>query len=422
MLVVSQFTVGSRVQYFREADGCWDDGVVEAVRPTGDVQISCEKGFWMEPSEQARLLRADPFDGPPGIIDAAACNSAPESYDVGNAAFDGLVSWSVSHPSYSGVSETRIVTLQPGSIGISYTSASGVITDVDKGGCAEDIGIRKGWRFLALDGQPYSNSLLVSKRGGATAYEVTFASEEQSQLATEAPASTHAVEESWSNRARSLSDGCVGDLNMDSARENSSLASAREAQLVRELSDVLSERAAIQVAFEGELLRGKQDFQIREDLEASLRAARLKLEEQAVDHTSLEEKLKTEIATKNQMYESLVKAEGALSEMDVLRGRAEAAEKRAADATAKATAEASKVKSRERAHDELRAELAKAQRQMRINADVEARLGGAMAQVAQYQATLLKVEGIWPGARLLRDAVGSVAEPQGRVPRARLPT
>jgi len=48
------YAVGSQVQLYSEAKGCWTDAVVRDILPCGDVEIS----YWLNSMDQARLLRS----------------------------------------------------------------------------------------------------------------------------------------------------------------------------------------------------------------------------------------------------------------------------------------------------------------------------------------------------------------------------
>lgn len=70
----------------------------------------------------------------------------------------------------------RTLTLQPGVLACQFNTESGEINKLMPGGYAFKAGIREGWRFLTLDSQPFSETLVRAKTVGGRPYEVTFAS------------------------------------------------------------------------------------------------------------------------------------------------------------------------------------------------------------------------------------------------------
>jgi len=57
--------LGATLQYKSKSHSQWVDCVVEDVKPTGEVQMSCKPGYWMSLSEQAKRLR--PRDVPKDV-------------------------------------------------------------------------------------------------------------------------------------------------------------------------------------------------------------------------------------------------------------------------------------------------------------------------------------------------------------------
>jgi len=92
-----------------------------------------------------------------------SCYGKPDSEDVEDAdaaetAKDGL----------------KVITFQPGRIGIQADWVTGIITEVVPGGSAERFGVKEDWVLLCVDEKPYSKDLLRAKSNGKEPFSVTF--------------------------------------------------------------------------------------------------------------------------------------------------------------------------------------------------------------------------------------------------------
>eukprot|EP00928_Gymnodinium_smaydae_P036277 TRINITY_DN25377_c0_g2_i1.p1 TRINITY_DN25377_c0_g2~~TRINITY_DN25377_c0_g2_i1.p1 ORF type:complete len:522 (-),score=42.61 TRINITY_DN25377_c0_g2_i1:529-2094(-) len=67
------------------------------------------------------------------------------------------------------------LTFRPGQLGLKVSSH--FVVSVHRGGQAERAGVRVGWTVLSVDGQPYSEALLLFKQNGNCSYPLGFKSD-----------------------------------------------------------------------------------------------------------------------------------------------------------------------------------------------------------------------------------------------------
>eukprot|EP00928_Gymnodinium_smaydae_P054728 TRINITY_DN38459_c0_g1_i1.p1 TRINITY_DN38459_c0_g1~~TRINITY_DN38459_c0_g1_i1.p1 ORF type:complete len:592 (+),score=104.30 TRINITY_DN38459_c0_g1_i1:71-1777(+) len=65
-------------------------------------------------------------------------------------------------------------TFRPGKVGLKADWRAGSVSSVDKGGQAGKLGVKAGWLFHQVDGEPYSEKRLDKRIGGKSDYVITF--------------------------------------------------------------------------------------------------------------------------------------------------------------------------------------------------------------------------------------------------------
>lgn len=74
-----QLAAGTKVQYFSDTHAAWVDCVVTDIQPSGAVQLSCKRGYWMPPEEQVTKLRVLPLGG----LSARHATAAGDDLELG---------------------------------------------------------------------------------------------------------------------------------------------------------------------------------------------------------------------------------------------------------------------------------------------------------------------------------------------------
>mmetsp|Transcript_40601 Transcript_40601/g.91583 ORF Transcript_40601/g.91583 Transcript_40601/m.91583 type:complete len:353 (+) Transcript_40601:66-1124(+) len=72
----------------------------------------------------------------------------------------------------------KALEFQPGRLGIAADWTTGLLTEVTKGGQAERLGIHVGWQLQSVNGQPYSEVLLLAAVEAAKPFMVVFRKEQ----------------------------------------------------------------------------------------------------------------------------------------------------------------------------------------------------------------------------------------------------
>ena len=76
------------------------------------------------------------------------------------------------------------VTLQPGTLGLTWDTSTFVIDEVDEDGSAHKAGVQPGWKFEMIDGETFNDELLQAKKTGPEAYNVTFSIPKEQMVIT----------------------------------------------------------------------------------------------------------------------------------------------------------------------------------------------------------------------------------------------
>merc|ERR1711874_180923 len=70
--------------------------------------------------------------------------------------------------------EPVVVRFEPGAIGIDAIWDWGLVTQVQLGGQANRLGVKRGWTFHALEDRPYIKQHLDALLTGSRSFSVTF--------------------------------------------------------------------------------------------------------------------------------------------------------------------------------------------------------------------------------------------------------